>query len=438
MEIKIKKPSAKLLPWLLLAVILIVAAAFSTVVIYHKQKQTALSKQTANKNVYLSFLEEIYGIIQQNYWNKISDSDLTELFRLAADKAGNSSSTLESKDPAGLDKMLADKLNALAADKKKKFASQVGDLVLANLQPLGRSRLYSQNLVQALSNEVNNVDTSTDLYSQLGINKNADQKTIDKAYQAKSQELAKDQSKAAKDKLTLLNRAYEAVKTPERKQTYDTSGAEPAVTYKQPNAETFYIKISRFTPTLIDEFQAAAKTVDSQPSALHTLILDLRGNIGGAIDQLPYFLGPFIGQNQYAFEYFHQGVYTPFKTAIGFLPELVRYKRVIILIDGQTQSSAEVMAGVLKKYNVGVLVGTKTKGWGTIESLFDITNQIDSNQKYAVFLAHTLTLGDDNLPIEGKGIEPMLNIEDKNWQKALAAYDPDPLLIQTIKNIYGK
>jgi len=56
----------------------------------------------------------------------------------------------------------------------------------------------------------------------------------------------------------------------------------------------------------LPNWNGVTKKVD-QGEALDSLILDLRGNIGGSVDVLPYLLGPFIGQNNYAYQFLHQG-----------------------------------------------------------------------------------------------------------------------------------
>jgi len=171
-------------------------------------------------------------------------------------------------------------------------------------------------------------------------------------------------------------------------------------------------------------------------SELDTLIIDLRGNIGGAIDGLPHFLGPFIGQNQYAYQFFKRGDKQDFVTQSGWLPSLVRYKKVVILIDDQVQSSGEVFASVLKKYNVGVLVGVPTKGWGTVEAVFKIKNQVDpENETYSALMVHSLTLREDSLPIEGRGVEPLVNINNPNWQQELYSYFSNQELVNAVANL---
>jgi len=163
--------------------------------------------------------------------------------------------------------------------------------------------------------------------------------------------------------------------------------------------------------------------------------MDLRGNIGGAVDILPYFLGFFIGQNQYAFDLFHQGESTPTKTLTGWLPSLVKYKKVVVLADGKTQSSAEVIAATLKKYNVGVLMGSTTKGWGTIENVFPLKTILDPNESYSAFMVHSLTLRDDNQPIEGRGVEPVIKLDDATWPQQLLNYYNYPPLVEALRQL---
>lgn len=436
------KKNLNYIAYILIALILLGSATFIGVKIYRekllKKQQAHLQAVKAEvKDVYADFAAEVYDTITQNYWEKITDQDLSNLFLLASQKVASTTPlTLASPNKTGVEKLVIVATNGKTADEKKDIVSNIADVVLANLKPFGRSRLYTQKEETILQNEVNNVDTSKNMYEILEVSKTATQAEIDKGYKTQKNKFAGQNTAKAKEQLALVERAYETLKTPVRRQIYDQTGSEPSVLYKKLSADTFYVKFVRFTPTLIPEFQAAAKTVDNEPQTLHTLILDLRDNIGGAIDQLPYLLGPFVGQGQYAFSFFHQGEYTPYQTATGFIPELVRYKRVIVLINGQTQSSAEVMAGTLKKFNVGILVGSPTRGWGTIERVFPLKTVLDPKQSFSAFLVHTLTLADDNQPIEGRGVIPQINISNKNWQTELNAYYNDPGLAAEVKSLF--
>ena len=397
---------------------------------------TITAQQKPAEDPYLAFLSEVYDKIKENYWDKISDEDLSTLYKLAAEKLEGKPQNLETKDKEGVKKMVA----AIIKDKdtagKIDFSAKLEDIVLANLKPFGRSRLYTTKQEQALANAVQNVNPEKDLYASLGLTKGASQKEVEEAYKKKAEELKKDQTPEGKKKLEEISYAHDVLSDAARKQNYDKAGIEPTVFSKLVRPDIFYIHITRMSPTTLEEFQKAADSVNGK-KGLNSLILDLRGNVGGAIDLMQYFLGPFIGPNQYAYDFYHQGDYTPFKTKTGWLPSLVQYKKVVVLIDGTMQSSAEVMAAALKKYNVGVLIGVPTKGWGTVEKVFNIDHQIDPNQKFSALIVHSITLRDDGQPIEGRGVDPTININDKDWQKQLLEYFNYPELGRAVKEMWN-
>lgn len=418
------------------------------------RERGALLKVLEITNPHVEFASEVYDKIKENYWDKMADDKLSELFRLAAVKVLEKEQTLLTKDREGVRQLIEQVIKDAPENKKKEYVTTMAELVLVNLPPFGRSRLYTTKQEEALRNMVENVDPHADLYAVLGITKNSSPEEIKENYQKKNTELKKNSSPEAAQKLAQVNRAYEALSAPEKKERYDQSGIEPTVISKLLRPDIFYIKLTKFSPTSFEELQTAANFINLHPvksgktgvasqqfngaskkNGPTTLIFDLRGNIGGAIDILPYFLGPFIGPDQYAYEFFHQGKKTPFKTAGGWLESLVRYKKVVILIDAKSQSSAEVMAATLKKYNVGVLVGTKTKGWGTVEQVLPITQPIDASEKYSMLIAHSLTLREDGQPIENRGVEPMVNIEDKNWPSQLLEYFNYPELVRAVKEV---
>ncbi len=438
--VKIKLPKLPKLPLLKIFIILLIflAGAASTAFYFQIKQPPKPAVLAAQKDSYLEFVGEIYDKIKENYWDKITDDKLANLFQLAAAKTTANPLTLKTKDKAGVMTLLTAVLKDLNDDaKKKETVAGISNLVLANLSPLGRNGLYTQKDETNLKNTVQNINPGKDLYQNLGVSKEASAAVIEKTYQQKVAELEplKESSPEAQRQLDEINYAHDVLTAKETKDRYDTSGAEPTVFTKKYEPDILHIYIKRFSPTTYDEFLSAVKKTEGD-ATLSSLILDLRGNIGGAIDLMPYFLGPFIGQNQYAYEFFHQGDYTPFKTQTGFLPGLVRFKKVVVLIDGNSQSTAELMASVLKRYNVGVLVGVKTKGWGTIEKVFDLKSQIDPKEKYSVFLVHSLTLRDDNQPVEGNGVEPTIHITDKDWEQQLLLHFNYQPLVKTVQEIW--
>jgi len=340
-------------------------------------------KSEGDDQIYSAFTAEIYEKIKNNYWEKITDEELSRLFKMGAEKITGEIQVIEEKNKEGVKKLV----EKIIKNKKEKeeITSRLSSIVLANLKPIGRSALYTEKKKEELVQRVNNIDSET------GERKSTVNSKI-VSYQESSQGIL--------------------------------------------NPKVAYIKISRISPTTFEEFKEEASKIDIKGGEeLDSLVIDLRGNVGGSVDILPYFLGPFIGNDQYAYELYSQGEKIPFKTKTGWLNSLVRYKKVVILIDGETQSSAEVLASVLKKYNVGVLVGKVSRGWGTIEKVFSLENQISLDKKYSLFLVHSLTLRQDGQPIEGRGVNPVISLNDEDWEKKLFSHFESEKLIEALKKV---
>lgn len=405
--------------------------------LYYQHQKPANTANTPPKDKYLAFTEEIYGKIQENYWEKVNDEYLVNLYVLATEKLSGQPQNLKAKNKENMDKMIKDVLAQIQDEnKKKEYVIQMADMVLANLQPFSRSRLYTQKEEKELSQNVQNI-SGTDQYGVLGVDKNASSEEIKKTFEQKAEELKKDTSPEAAQKLAQVNKAFDVLKVPEARKVYDETGVETTIGDKLLGQDILYLKTTKVSPTSVADLQRVTDQFnkDGGPTSL---ILDLRNNIGGSIDILPYLLGPFIGVDQYAYQFYHQGEKTDFKTKIGWLPGLVRYKKVVVLINENTQSSAEVMAATFKKYNVGLVVGTRTKGWGTVEKVFAIDSQLAENEKYSMFLVHSLTLREDGQPIQDKGVEPVIDIKSPNWEKDLYTYLHYEELVKAVKEVLAK
>ncbi|MFH1780447.1 MAG: hypothetical protein ABH841_00335 [Candidatus Nealsonbacteria bacterium] len=50
-------------------------------------------------------------------------------------------------------------------------------------------------------------------------------------------------------------------------------------------------------------------------------------------------------------------------------------------------------------------------------------------------MVNSLTLRDDNQSIEGNGVDPNVDINNKNWQQELGEYFNDPDLISALRQI---
>lgn len=393
--------------------------------------QLAIKKETDN---HIAFVMEAYKSIQENYWKVLGDDTLSNLFERASEHITNKEFTLGTTTPQEVGTMVRIYIQNFEPDAKKEFVTLLVHTVLQSLEPAGRSALYTQKEETAMRDRVANVNKNSNLYSLLDIPEESDAEVVTLAYEEKKEQLERKKSTPEiQKKLEEIAYAKDVLINWESKKIYDEKKIEPTVFTDIITPEIAYIRINKFSPTTFDDFIRTADTLPEEN--LNTLILDLRGNVGGSIDLLQWFLGPFIGYNQYAYEFFHQEEYTPFKTQTGWLPSLVKYKRVVILIDSHVQSSAEVMVATLQKYNVGVLVGTKTRGWGTVENTYPIETVIDEDEKYSLFLVNSITLRPDGQPIEGRGVDPTIDINNPNWKEEFSVYFNDKEFLEVVARL---
>ena len=384
-----------------------------------------------------AFVQEAYTTIQNNFWRDIGDQRLNTLFARGVEKiTPQSSVNITSKEQIG--SLVNTQYTSMNKQKRKKFPARLVNLVLQTLPPEGRSRVYTQEKEEKLSNRVNNVNPDKNLYQILGVAENASLKEIANVYKDKKQKLSqKDQSTSTKRKQSRIEYAGRVLSDAQYRKQYDSTGSEPTVFVERLTDDIVHLRIYKYNKRTLKEFQKAVTSIELGSNPPSSMIIDLRSNVGGAVGVLPYLLGPFIGPDRPAYEFIQQGSTTPYRTKTGWINELVPYKKVVILVDKKTQSTGELMASVLKKYNVGVVVGERTRGWGTIERVFELENQYRADREYSLFLVHHLTLRGDGKPIQNNGVVPEVRTEKDGWQQQLYNYIPHDPLVRQVENVWN-
>ncbi|MBN1435402.1 S41 family peptidase [Candidatus Fermentibacterales bacterium] len=128
-----------------------------------------------------------------------------------------------------------------------------------------------------------------------------------------------------------------------------------------------YLRLSRFAEESCDEVVRDIRDLQSQGAA--SLILDLRNNSGGlftpAIEIADLFLpagalvvttrGNAVGEHSY-------------ETSRGVLFR----GDLVVLVNGGSASSSEILAGALQDHGAATIVGTRTFGKGSVQSLSDL------------------------------------------------------------------
>ena len=208
----------------------------------------------AIEDKYTKFVDEVYGVIMDNYWNILTEEQLTDLFVLATENITGTSATSK-KSRSDFIKTIGGVIERYDNDaKKREFVLALGDLVLSNLEPFGRSRLYSHVEEKALSDTVTN-KTEENRYEDLGVDKNAKSEEIEKAYEEESKKWdpTVNKSPEAPEKFEKIQQAYKTLSDPVSKNNYDIAGVEPTIDYQLISDDIFYVHLKKFSPNSFDE-----------------------------------------------------------------------------------------------------------------------------------------------------------------------------------------
>lgn len=124
-----------------------------------------------------------------------------------------------------------------------------------------------------------------------------------------------------------------------------------------------YISIAFFVQSTIDEFHQ--KTDSLRKKGMKSLVLDIRDNPGGFFDSALGMADEFlpIGSTLVKTEGRHQ----PLNEVKAQIKGIWEQGKVVVLVNEQTMSAAEIFAGALQDWDRAVIIGRRTFGKGLIQ-----------------------------------------------------------------------
>jgi len=133
--------------------------------------------------------------------------------------------------------------------------------------------------------------------------------------------------------------------------------------YYMINAQTGYIQIAQFSLPTAQEFHIAAQNLKAK--GMTKLVLDLRGNGGGTMESAINIADEFLpnGYLILSSKGFHSEEQKFRATAEGLLEKT----KVVVLIDAQSASASEILAGALQDNDRATIVGRRSYGKGLIQ-----------------------------------------------------------------------
>lgn len=124
-----------------------------------------------------------------------------------------------------------------------------------------------------------------------------------------------------------------------------------------------YIKLGKFSATTYREFVQAAKKLKNEGMA--QLVLDLRGNGGGYLGEAVDIVDEFLPQGSMVV--FTEGRFRPKTEYHARKKGLLEDMPVAVLIDDESASASEIVAGALQDNDRGIIVGRRSFGKGLVQ-----------------------------------------------------------------------
>ena len=174
--------------------------------------------------------------------------------------------------------------------------------------------------------------------------------------------------------------------------------------------DVVYIRITSFTEQTNSGLEAAmAKHKAELENRFKGVILDLRNNPGGALDQAIAVSDGFLDQGEIVSTRGRRPEETRrYNAKIGDLAEGLP---VVVLINGGSASASEIVAGALQDHQRALVIGTKSFGKGSVQSIIPLQGH------GAIRLTTARYYTPAGVSIQAKGIKPDVLVEQVRVEK---------------------
>ena len=208
-------------------------------------------------------------------------------------------------------------------------------------------------------------------------------------------------------KLTLIRDGKEIEKEVTRRKV-----ESPTVKFEMLDDGMAYIQITEFDTVTVDQFTEAMAM--ARGNDMKGLILDLRSNPGGNLSSVVSIAKQMLPKGLIVYTEDRDGNREEYSCDGSKELDVP----MVVLVNGNSASASEILAGAIKDYGIGTLVGTTTFGKGIVQ------RPIELSDGSAVKLTISSYYTPNGINIHGIGIEPAVECEfDSERYYSDEAYD---------------
>lgn len=178
-----------------------------------------------------------------------------------------------------------------------------------------------------------------------------------------------------------------------------------------------YVRVTNFRDKTTEDLQDALKKLESAKTPLKGLVLDLRNNPGGLLNQAVEVSDLFLQEGVILSIRGRQNTHTKIFKATPTQAAARDYP-MVVLINGGSASASEIVAGALQDHKRALILGTTSFGKGSVQTVESLRDGF--GLKFTIARYYT----PNGRSIQAKGIEPDIVVPPQvGEQKTSAAED---------------
>ncbi|WP_448950340.1 S41 family peptidase [Labrys neptuniae] len=181
-----------------------------------------------------------------------------------------------------------------------------------------------------------------------------------------------------------------------------------SVQFRVMGEDVGYIRISEFNQQTPDSLKRILERLPDafKPGALKGLVLDLRNNPGGLLDQAVMVSAAFVGKGMLLS--IRGRAPDQSKVYVSNGEDITGGLPLVVLINGGTASAAEIVAGALQDVKRATILGTRSYGKGSVQTVTQLPDQsalVLTTARYYTPLGRS---------IQAEGIQPDILVQEQD------------------------